>query len=96
MSTSTALIYLKWWHEELVHALLWGVWRHVIGRTGAAQDRAFDRFTSLIDSVDCWPCRVSYIHPRLAREGNGPFRAPLEILSGAAAADADYWEDDWS
>lgn len=57
------LVFLRWWRAELVRALLWGVWVHVLARRGGAQDRAFDRFTRLVEATDCFPCYVSFCHP---------------------------------
>lgn len=90
--------FLRWWCEELVRALLWGAWQHVLKRDGEAQDRAFARFDRLVLATPCWPCRVSWQHPkenerRFERGDCGPYRASLEILAGAAADEADLWED---
>lgn len=97
-SSATASTFLRWLCDELVRSVLWGVWEHVLRREGDAQDRAFRRFNQLVDGMDCWPCRVSWQHPRLneerhARGERGPWGPSLQILSGAAADGADLWED---
>lgn len=63
MSVANALHFLAWLREQLVRELLWGAWRHVLAREGAAQDRAFARFEALVNAAPCDPCRVEYMHP---------------------------------
>lgn len=84
MITHPFALFVRWWSEELVRALLWGAWAHVLSRAGDAQDRAFRRFTRLVDAAPLWPCYVEYSHPRdmLARaEGGLPCCQSLLILS---------------
>lgn len=86
---------LLWLCETLVRALLRGVWRFVVGLEGAAQDRAFARFSALVNSADCFPCRIEWHHPRdmdaraLRGEALGPC---LVILAGTAASEG-IWEE---
>jgi len=76
---SAGLHVLEWLCEQLVRALLGGVWLLVCQRRGAAYDRAFHRFTALVDAAPCWPCRIDY-GPR-----SGPLAGWLFILAGEAA-----------
>jgi hypothetical protein len=93
------LVVFRWLHEESVRILLWSAWRFVMERTGAAQDRAFERFTRLVDAVPCMPCRIEYMHPRAmeARAAAGLRCQPcLVILSAAAAEDEGFDREDLS
>lgn len=73
-------VVLRWLCEKLVCALLHGAWLQVCKRQGAAYDRAFARFTALVDAAPCWPCRVEFSH-RLHRDADGARHAGLCILS---------------
>lgn len=89
MSLAGFEFFLRWWHEELVRALLWGVWRHVLDRKGSAQDAAFARFQCLVNEANCWPCYISYCHPaRNVPLEDGGWAPPLVICGPT-----DYVED---
>lgn len=84
---------LRWLCEQLVREILWGAWRFVVARSGAAQDRAFLRFQALVDAAPCWPCRIDYMHPAAMHERAMAGMACWPCLCITTGADDDFLGD---
>jgi hypothetical protein len=97
MSATAWIHFLAWLREELLRALLWGAWEHVLNRRGAAQDAAFVRFDALVAATDCSPFLIEYCHPVVMakRASRGQVCWPCLVISRAREEGPSDWEEDW-